>query len=136
MRKTDPTLPKLGKKLEQKLTIHHEFYGEEYGRITYEGLEAQKQMERDGIHLETTYTAKAFSGQLDYCKSEEENQDLNKENGEKRVLLFWNTHNSRDMQSICDQVDYKNLPKSFHKFFNGEVPLDDIPVHAKKIAKH
>ena len=43
----------------------------------------------------------------------------------EKTALFWNTYNSRDLSSEIANVDYRNLPKACHRYFEEEVqPLD------------
>ncbi len=124
MRKTDPSIPKISKsKLSERLRIYHRFYGGEYGRITEEGLEAVEFIKDDEIELETTYTGKAFSGLLSHCRECQGNE-------KEKIILFWNTYNSRNLSEICKKVDYHDLPEVFHKFFDGTISLDKKAVVA------
>jgi D-cysteine desulfhydrase len=92
----------------------HDFVGSEYGAVTPEGLEAQSvMMDQEGIELETTYTAKAFAAMLKSIR------DSKSGNG---PILFWNTYNSAPLPDVQKlDLDYKSLPKSFHKFFECEL---------------
>ena len=44
---------------------------------------------------------------------------LIKEENKNKIVLFWNTYNSNDLDNYIKetQFDYKKLPKKFHKFF-------------------
>lgn len=124
MRKFDPAILDIFDKLANKIEVTHDFFGGEYGRVTYEGLAAINMAKKDGIKLEATYTGKAFSGLLAYCR---ENANI-----ENEVILFWNTYNSADLSKKYLNTDYRLLPKSLHKFFDGTVELDEKPVKARK----
>ena len=44
------------------------------------------------------------------------------------MVLFWNTYNSRDLTPLINGVDYHQLPRGFHRYFENEVqPLDTLP---------
>jgi len=74
--------------------------------------EALTLMEKsEGIRLDTTYTGKAVAALIDDAKK----QALRDE-----VILFWNTFNSRDFSGAISTVDYHNLPKCFHRYFEEE----------------
>jgi hypothetical protein len=65
---------------------------------------------------EWTDAGKAFAPLID----DAEKQDL-----KKKVVLFWNTYNSKDFSDILTTVDYHQLPRYFHRYFENEVqPLD------------
>jgi D-cysteine desulfhydrase len=102
---------------EQDTGIRHEFYGGEYARFTEEGGSAVARMERsEGIRLEGTYTGKAFAALL----ADAEDGGL-----QDKGVLFWNTHNARDFSQVISGIDYHELPKVFHRYFEQEVqPLD------------
>jgi len=96
-----------------------EYFGDEYGRLTHEGMEAVDTVkEFTGLKLEGVYTGKAFAGLIGASKK----QDLS-----NKTVLFWNTYNSADLSSFASQHDYHELPKEFQYFF--EVPehtVDDL----------
>ena len=42
-----------------------------------------------------------------------------------KTVLFWNTLNSRDFSSEIAGMDYHDLPRCFHRYFEQPVqPLD------------
>ncbi|HWH67972.1 MAG TPA: hypothetical protein VNT26_01195, partial [Candidatus Sulfotelmatobacter sp.] len=72
--------------------------------------------EKTGLILNGAYSAKAFSAILD---------DASRKLLQGQTVLFWNTYNSRDLAAIASSVDYHQLPKEFHRYFEQEVqPLD------------
>lgn len=101
----------------EDIDFRHGFFGQQYALFTEEGIEAVNLMEKnEGIRLEGTYTGKTFACLID---------DARKQDIKDRVLLFWNTHNSRDFSDIIATVDYHRLPRCFHCYFEQEVqPLD------------
>ena len=112
----DPTFPEYGFR-EEEAGLRHGFYGREYARFTEEGVGAVTRMaESEGIRLEGTYTGKALAALL---------SDAEKGDVKDKVVLFWNTHNARDFSEAIADVDYHQLPKAFHRYFEEEVqPLD------------
>jgi hypothetical protein len=64
--------------------------------------------ELEGIPLEPTYTGKALGGGLDWLKRRGE---------QSKVVLFWDTYNSVDLSGLCAGVDYRSLPRGFHRYF-------------------
>ncbi|MDD5094377.1 MAG: pyridoxal-phosphate dependent enzyme [Dehalococcoidia bacterium] len=102
---------------EDDVEIRHDFFGESYALYTAEGMQASDRIERaEGIKLEGTYTAKALAALLDNA----ERQAL-----QNKVVLFWNTYNSRDFSDAIAGIDYHQLPRCFHRYFEEEVqPLD------------
>lgn len=104
----DPSFPKF-EFSEKDIDIRHGFLGQGYTLPTKEGIEAMAQMEeKEGIKLDGTYTGKAFAALLDDAKK----QDLR-----DKVVLFWNTYNSRDFSDVITTVDYRHLPRCFHRYF-------------------
>ena len=102
---------------EKDIDIRHGFFGEQYALFTREGMETVERMKAsEGIKLEGTYTGKALTAVIDDAK----NEDLR-----DKVVLFWNTLNSRDFSETIATVDYHQLPRGFHRYFEEEVqPLD------------
>ena len=74
-------------------------------------------MERYGsIKLEGTYTGKAFAALID---------DGKKSILRDKIILFWNTYNSLDFSKAIATIDYHQLPRCFHRYFEEEVqPLE------------
>jgi len=102
---------------ETDIDIRHDCFGQRYALFTDEGMEAVSLMtECEGIELDGTYTSKALAALKHDAKS-----------GTLRgkAVLFWNTLNSRDFTDDIANVDYHDLPRPFHRYFEGEVqPLD------------
>jgi D-cysteine desulfhydrase len=123
LQRFDKNLPDVRNKLSARLEVTHNFFGGEYGRATFEGIEAIKLAQRDGIKLDVTYTGKTFSGLMSYCREDSY--------AKNQVILFWNTLNSVDLTNQFCNIDYHKLPPNFHQFFDETKPLDDTPVYAK-----
>ena len=71
-------------------------------------------MEKEGITLDPTYTAKTFAAVLEYCRNHQ---------GDRRPVLYWHTYNSVDYSKQVEELDYHRLPTELHGFFQGE-PLN------------
>jgi D-cysteine desulfhydrase len=102
---------------ERDVDIRHDCAGLRYALFTDEGVEAVSRMrECEGIKLDGTYTGKALAS----LKRDAGNGSLR-----DKTVLFWNTLNSRDFSDAISGVDYHDLPRSFHRYFEEEVqPLD------------
>lgn len=121
MKQYHPQIPEINHhKLKERLVVVDDFYGKGYGFPTKEGEEAINKIRRtDGIILDSTYTGKTLSGMISFIKNYQKKI-------EKKNILFWNTFNSISLDEKIKNVNYKELPKEFHKFFNGEVPLEQL----------
>jgi D-cysteine desulfhydrase len=99
------------------INIRHDYFGERYALFTKEGMKAVSLMkECEGIKLDGTYTGKALAALIDDAKSGKLSN---------KVVLFWNTLNSRDFPEAISRLDYHDLPRCFHRYFKAEVqPLD------------
>jgi len=112
----DPTFPKTEVSA-QDIDIRHDFFGEQYALFTEGGMDAVHRMEiTEGIKLDGTYTGKALAALIN---------DAEKQDMQDSVLLFWNTYNSRDLSDAITNVDYHQLPRCCHRYFEEDVqPLD------------
>ena len=96
--------------------IRHEFFGKGYAHFTKEGIGAIARMEKsEGIMLDGTYTGKALNALID---------DAKKQYLRDKVVLFWNTYNSKDFSEVITTVDYRQLPRC-HRYFEEEVHPPD-----------
>lgn len=102
---------------EKDIDIRHDFLGPGYALFTEQGMEAVTRAENtEGIKLDGTYTGKTFAALID---------DVERPDLKDKVVLFWNTYNSRDLSRVIDAVDYRKLPRCFHRYFEEEVqPLE------------
>lgn len=106
----DPSFPNF-EFSDKELDIRHGFFRQRYTPLTEEVMQAVTRMEKkEGIKLDTTYTGKTFAALIDDAKK----QDLR-----DKVVLFWNTYNSRDFSDAITTVDYRQLPRCFHRYFEG-----------------
>jgi len=97
--------------------IRQDYFGVQYAAFTEKGVEAISLMnECEKIKLEGTYTGKAMAALIDDARSGKIKD---------KVILFWNTVNSRNFPEIISHLDYHDLPQPFHRYFGEEVqPLD------------
>jgi len=80
-------------------------------------MEAVYRMKQtEGIKLDGTYTGKALAALI---------HDVEKQDLKNEVLLFWNTYNSRDLSEYLTAVNYRQLPRCFHRYFEEEVQTLD-----------
>ncbi len=114
----DPSFPRLDFS-EQDINIEQDYFGKQYALFTKEGMAAVALIKRcGGINLEGTYTGKAFAALIDEAK-----KSILKD----KVLLFWNTYNSADLSNTITDIDYHQLPRCFHHYFESEVQMLDRP---------
>jgi hypothetical protein len=67
--------------------------------------------------LDGTYTGKTFAAVI----ADAGEQKIKKDD----VVLFWNTLNAKNFSDEIEDIDYHELPKAFHRYFEQEVqPLD------------
>jgi 1-aminocyclopropane-1-carboxylate deaminase/D-cysteine desulfhydrase-like pyridoxal-dependent ACC family enzyme len=99
------------------LDIRHDYFGQRYALFTEEGMDAVSMIKHcEGIKLEGTYTGKTLAALIDDAKSGKLQHS---------TVLFWNTLNSRNFSDAISNLDYRNLPRCFHSYFEQEVqPLD------------
>ncbi len=100
---------------EPQVTIRGDFYGPGYARYTPQGLAAMRRLQdADGVQLDGTYTGKAMAAML---------ADLSDPDLRSAPALFWNTYNSRPLNT--DGLDYRALPAPFHAYFERATqPMD------------
>ena len=101
----------------QDIDIREDFKGQGYACFSEQGLSSitcMKEMEE--IKLDGTYTGKTLAALIN---------DAQKGFLQDKVVLFWNTYNSRTFPDIINNYDHKKLPKCFYKYFEQDVqPLD------------
>jgi D-cysteine desulfhydrase len=112
----DPSFPAL-EFAERDIDLRHDFYGEQYGLYTRQSMAAVQLLDdTQGIHIEGTYTGKTCAALI---------HDAKKGRLKGKVTLFWNTYNSRDFSDRIAGLDYHDLPRAFHRYFEQDVqPLD------------
>ena len=97
--------------------ILHAYFGGGYGVPTEAASRATRLLkDKEGIALDSTYTAKAFAAVCDYCQFH--GQDAG-------PVLYWHTYNSADLEGLANSVDYRTLPAALQRFVKampGERP--------------
>jgi D-cysteine desulfhydrase len=112
LRSIDPTIPAVNLKPDD-FVVRTEFFGREYGLFTQEGQEAVSIMKQlSGINLDGTYTGKTFAAIV---------HDSRAGRLEGKNVLYWNTLSSKDFSKEESKIDYRELPKQFHKVFTEDV---------------
>lgn len=110
--KLDPSFPAINF-TKNDFIVRNNCLGPGYARFTEKAVGAADLMRKEaGIILNGTYSAKAFSAILD---------DADKRILQDKIVLFWNTYNSRDLSAATAGLDYRSLPKEFHRYFEEEV---------------
>jgi D-cysteine desulfhydrase len=102
---------------EDRFRIREDFFGGQYALYTDASADAVRRARQDGgIHLEGTYTGKTFAALL---------HDAAAGALRGKRVVFWNTHNSRDMAALGAGADWHDLPQALHRYFEEPVqPLD------------
>jgi 1-aminocyclopropane-1-carboxylate deaminase/D-cysteine desulfhydrase-like pyridoxal-dependent ACC family enzyme len=114
----DPSFPLIEFSRED-INIRHDFFGQRYALFTEKGMEAVTRMKAtEDVELDGTYTGKTLAALI---------SDAEKGNLKDKVVLFWNTYNSKDFSHMIASIDYRELPRPFHKYFEEDVQkLDKI----------
>lgn len=96
------------------VTILDNYFGEDYGKPTAEGIEAMRVCaEYSPITLEPTYTGKAFAAIIGEC----ERLDLADKN-----VLYWHTLSGADLSARIAGADVaRDLPAGYQKFFEDNL---------------
>lgn len=112
----DPSFPVFGFSPDD-LDIRNGYFGKQYALFTEEAMHAACLMrDREGIELDGTYTGKTMAALIDDAR----NRSLR-----GKSVLFWNTLNSRSLYESISNIDYRELPRCFHRYFEDDVqPLD------------
>lgn len=118
LRKRDTSIPDV-EVTEEDFKMIKGYLGSEYGVKTIRSQKAvdlisETEGKKKGFKLETTYTGKTAAAMIDYLKQE---------SNEQKVVLFWDTYNSNDLDQYLRETgfNYKHLPKIFHTFYEQEM---------------
>ena len=107
----DPSFPKL-ELSPGEMDVRYGSYGQNSCPSARKVIEVQSQLEREeGIKLDKDYTENAFACLL---------ADADKGVLNDKVVLFLHTYDCRDLSGIISTVDYRELPRCFHRYFEGE----------------
>jgi D-cysteine desulfhydrase len=94
------------------IVMRHEYYGGRYALYTPAGMAAvARAREAEGLELDGTYTGKAFAAFLDDATAAPDAEPA----------LFWHTWSTRPLDADVANVDYRALPRAFHRYFEEEV---------------
>lgn len=94
-----------------RFNLVHDFFGGHYGSYTPAAQHAINLASTHGnLTLDPTYSGKAFAAFLHHATGTHD----------ASPMLFWNTFNSVDLTSNAKQVDYRSLPRPFHRFFASQ----------------
>lgn len=105
----------LSKRSRPEFELCKNYLGGRYGVPIKAGEDAVEIAKNEGgLTLEGTYTGKAFAAFLAWAQRPENT-------GEK--ALFWNTYNSVDFSAILKDADWRLLPQSIWKYFDGSIPI-------------
>ncbi|RMD82762.1 MAG: pyridoxal-phosphate dependent enzyme [Candidatus Dadabacteria bacterium] len=116
LHRADPSFPELAP-ASMNLELREEFFGGEYGRFTAESVRAVTLAREDGLELEGTYTGKALAALI---------ADAEAAGIRRTRVLFWNTHNARDLSHLIEGTDYRSLPTALWRYF--EEPLQALDI--------
>ncbi len=120
LRKVDPTFAQIQASADD-WSVRDDCFGDGYACFTEKAVKAASLMrEEAGIILNGAYSAKAFSALLD---------DAGKQALKGKTVLFWNTYNSRDISVFAASVDYRQLPRTLHRYFEEDVQSLDQEGH-------
>lgn len=116
LRKLDSNFPKL-RWVDANVDFRHDQFGEKYAVYTEAGMEAVSLLKStEGILLEGTYTGKAMAAMI---------ADSLVGRLEGKVILFWNTFNSREFPAEAMERNYQRLPFPVQTYFEKPFqPLD------------
>jgi D-cysteine desulfhydrase len=95
----------------RNIELRPEFYGPGYAAETPAAREAIELMQDlQGVHLEMTYTGKAFAGVV---------ADARAGRLTGRRVVFWNTYNSAPYPDGINSVDLAGLPEEFRAYLEA-----------------
>jgi len=101
----------------RRVIVRDEFFGMRYGEFTESGVAAvRRAREAAALRLDGTYSGKAFGALL---------ADAAAGVLRGKRVLFWNTHNSGDVDALGAGVNYRDLPRAFHRYFEQPVQALD-----------
>lgn len=104
---------------EARFTLRDDFFGDDYGLFTPEGVAAvAKAQEELGLQLEGTYTGKTFAALL---------ADAAAGRLAGKRVLFWNTYagDTTPLSASVADGDWHRLPEPLHRYFKEPFqPLD------------
>jgi 1-aminocyclopropane-1-carboxylate deaminase/D-cysteine desulfhydrase-like pyridoxal-dependent ACC family enzyme len=104
----DPSFPEF-EISENDFDIRHGFERPKERLLSNAGAQAMKQAkELANLELDEMFTANAFAALL---------ADADMELLRDKIILWWNSYNSKDFSRQIAKADYRQLPKAFHHDF-------------------
>ncbi len=94
LRRLDPAFPHVGRQALAQIEIDTSEYGRGYGTASARLRGAQTVAARDGLVLDTTYTARTFAAMLRSAQRDRTSQRL----------LYWHTLNSADLTPLVQEA--------------------------------
>lgn len=117
MRAADPAVPQVTLQSD-RFEWRDDCFGERYALYTEAGVEAMRLFEEtEGVRVDGTYAGKALAGLIG---------DARKGALEGQTVLFWNTYNSRRFWESVPPIDYHQLPRTLHRYFENPVQTLDV----------
>ena len=114
----DPSFPRQELPADE-VQIRDDFFDQGSDLFSERHIRTMKLVEANrGFKFDWTYTGRSFACLMN---------DAREQNLKDQVILFWNTYNSREYTDAVAAVDYHDLPKGVHKYFEGDVSLLDRP---------
>lgn len=109
LRRRDPSFPAV-RFADCPIHWREEFFGSDYGVPSPEGAHGAALMaEYGGPPLDGTYSAKAMAALV---------HDAQSGARDGGPVLFWATYNSKDVYGETTGIDYRDLPRTFHRYFS------------------
>lgn len=105
---------------ESDLTVVHDCIGPGYACFSEDGMSAVRLFKKaTAIDLDGTYTGKTAAAMI---------HDSHAGALKDKTVLFWNSYNSVKIQEKTKGVDYRKLPKNYHRYF--ETPYQPLEITA------
>jgi D-cysteine desulfhydrase len=105
---SDPSFPRLGLSADE-IDLRDDRFWRETELCTAHESGARKRLEEsEGVELDDLYTAKAFTRLVN---------DAEKGDLRGKTVLFWHTYDPGDFSDIISTLDYHDLPRCFHSYF-------------------
>jgi 1-aminocyclopropane-1-carboxylate deaminase/D-cysteine desulfhydrase-like pyridoxal-dependent ACC family enzyme len=101
------------------LEVLHDCIGDGYACFSGDGMAAVKLFrEKADIQLDGTYTGKTAAAMIEDARS-----GLLKD----KTVLFWNSYNSVKIERKTKGVDYRTLPRKYHRYFEEAYQPLELP---------
>lgn len=107
LRSNDPAFPRL-EISESDFIIRSGYERGENSLLNNAGAQALKRAESENLQLDEMFSANAFAALI---------ADGEAGHLRDKTVLWWNSYNSRDLNSQSASADYHQLPRYFHRYF-------------------